>query len=237
MDGFSLVRRFQQNVQDCTFTAMAHLPTLATQIMHDMDVESLISRLQQARAPRQPLAQPLLAPPRLPDPPPSNVSTSAAPESDSNVGKSWVEQFSAPSEQSLSLSAGDIATASAEQTLSLPTHSLPPTTETDLDARSETGAGATTEFHSLPTDNGDVDMDRSSSDSGRDELESVPEAAAEAPVGEQGSVSSRAADEKSESLMSVPETSSQASGSSVDKDSAVVCMIFRHSFRVLSRLG
>ncbi|KAF8597589.1 hypothetical protein BDV93DRAFT_369641 [Ceratobasidium sp. AG-I] len=230
-DKDNLVRRFQQNVQDCTFTAMAHLPTLATQIMHDMDVESLISRLQQARAPRQPLAQPLLAPPRLPDPPPSNVSISATPESasnqsESNVGKSWVEQFSAPSEQSLSLSAGDVATTSVEQTLSLPTHSLPPTTETDPDARSETGAGATTEFHSLPTDNGDADLDRSASESGRDELESVPDAVAEEAanqVREQGSGSSRSGDEGvSESLMSVPETSSQASGSSADKDSAVM---------------
>lgn len=222
---------------------MAHLPTLATQIMHDMDVESLISRLQQARAPRQPLAQPLLAPPRLPDPPPSNVTTSAAPEStsESNVGKSWVEQFSAPSEQSLSLSAGDVATTSAEQSLSLPTHSLPPTTETDPDARSETGAGATTEFHSLPTDNGDADMDRSASESGRDEMESVPDGAAEDAAnqaGEQGSVSSRAGDEKmSDSLMSVPETASQASGSSVDKDSAVVRAIFSNSVRVLNGLG
>ncbi|QRV85005.1 peroxisomal biogenesis factor 3 [Ceratobasidium sp. AG-Ba] len=151
---------------------MAHLPTLATQIMHDMDVESLISRLQQARAPRQPLAQPILAPPRLPDPPPSNVSTSAGQETSSNVAKSWVEQFSASSDQSLSLSAGDVATTSADRSLSLPTHSLPPTTETDVDARSES--------------RGDAQM--------------------------------------SESLMSVPETSSQASGSSssADKDSAVM---------------
>ncbi|KAG8732875.1 peroxin, partial [Ceratobasidium sp. 428] len=230
-DKDNLVRRFQQNVQDCTFTAMAHLPTLATQIMHDMDVESLISRLQQARAPRQPLAQPILAPPRLPDPPPSNVSTSAAQESTpstSHMAKSWVEQFSSSSDQSFSLSAGDIASASADRSLSLPTHSLPPTTESDIDLRSETGAGATTEFHSLPTDNGDADMDRSSSsDAGRDELESVPDGAVEADananqdVGRE-SVSSRGDAQMSESLMSVPETSSQTSGSSTGKESAVM---------------
>ncbi|KAG8735443.1 peroxin [Ceratobasidium sp. 414] len=229
-DKDNLVRRFQQNVQDCTFTAMAHLPTLATQIMHDMDVESLISRLQQARAPRQPLAQPVLAS-RLPDPPPSNVSTSAAQESvpsSSHVAKSWVEQFSASSDKSLSLSAGDIATMSADRTMSLPTHSLPPTTETDVDLRSETGAGATTEFHSLPTDNGDADVDRSSgSDSGRDELESVPDGVIEPDVNAnrdagRESVSSPGDVQMSESLMSVPETSSQTSGSSTGKESAVM---------------
>ncbi|QRW13582.1 peroxisomal biogenesis factor 3 [Ceratobasidium sp. AG-Ba] len=198
---------------------MAHLPTLATQIMHDMDVESLISRLQQARAPRQPLAQPILAPPRLPDPPPSNVSTSAGQETSSNVAKSWVEQFSASSDQSLSLSAGDVATTSADRSLSLPTHSLPPTTETDVDARSETGAGATTEFHSLPTDNGDAEVLDVGRD--RDEMESVPE---EVAAVRDESVSSRGDAQMSESLMSVPETSSQASGSSssADKDSAVM---------------
>ncbi|CAE6436157.1 unnamed protein product [Rhizoctonia solani] len=226
-DKDNLVRRFQQNVQDSTFTTMAHLPTLATQIMNDMDVESLISRLQQSRAPRQPLAQPL-APPQLSDPPPSNVSTSArdsAPQS-SNVTKSWVEQFSASSENSLSVSIGDIATTSAEQSLSLPTHSVPPTTETDVDTQSETGAGATTEFHSLPTDNGDPDLERSPEDvgTGQDELESIIEADINIDpngVPEQGSISGRT-DTKSDSLMSVPETSSQASGSSADKESAVM---------------
>lgn len=214
---------------------MAHLPTLATQIMHDMDVESLISRLQQARAPRQPLAQPL-APPQLSEPPPSNVSTSA-PESvpsSSNIAKSWVERFSGSSENSLSLSAGDIATTSAEQTLSLPTHSLPPTTDTDVDARSEVGAGATTEFHSLPTDNGDADAERSDAGGGRYELESLVEAEVNVDpngVQEHGSVSERM-DAKSDSLMSVPETGSQASGSSVSKESGVVCQF--HSTVVLS---
>ncbi|CUA72778.1 peroxin-3 [Rhizoctonia solani] len=225
-DKDNLVRRFQQNVQDSTFTTMAHLPTLATQVMSDMDVESLISRLQQARAPRQPLSQPL-APPQLSDPPPSNVSTSARDSEppSSNVAKSWVEQFSASSENSLSLSAGDIATASAEQTLSLPTHSAPPTS-TDTDTQSETGAGATTEFHSLPTDNGDADLERSSEglEGARDELESIIDADVNVDpnvVQEQGSASERM-DAKSDSLMSVPETSSQASGSSADKDSAVM---------------
>ncbi|CAE6496422.1 unnamed protein product [Rhizoctonia solani] len=223
----SLVRRFQQNVQDCTFTTMAHLPTLATQVMSDMDVESLISRLQQARAPRQPLAQPL-APPQLSEPPPSNVSTSARDSEppSSNIAKSWVEQFSVSSENSLSLSAGDIATASAEQSLSLPTHSVPPTTGTDVDTQSEAGAGATTEFHSLPTDNGDADLERSSEGLGgaRDELESIIEADVNVDpnvVHVQGSPSERM-DAKSDSLMSVPETSSQASSSSADKDSAVM---------------
>jgi hypothetical protein len=219
---------------------MAHLPTLATQIMHDMDVESLTSRLQQARAPRQPLAQPL-APPQLSEPPPSNVSTSAreSTPSGSAVAKSWVEQFSGSSENSLSLSAGDIATTSAEQTLSLPTHSVPPTTDTDVDTRSETGAGATTEFHSLPTDNGDADADRSEGTGpGRDELESLVEAEVNVDpngVQEQGSVSEKM-DAKSDSLMSVPETSSQASGSSASKESAVVrqfgviCVIYSLCF-------
>ncbi|CAE6484871.1 unnamed protein product [Rhizoctonia solani] len=225
-DKDNLVRRFQQNVQDSTFTTMAHLPTLATQVMSDMDVESLISRLQQARAPRQPLSQPL-APPQLSDPPPSNVSTSARDSEppSSNVAKSWVEQFSASSENSLSLSAGDIATTSAEQTLSFPTHSAPPTS-TDTDTQSETGAGATTEFHSLPTDNGDADLERSSEglEGARDELESIIDADVNVDpnvVREQGSTSERM-DAKSDSLMSVPETSSQASGSSADKDSAVM---------------
>ncbi|EUC61530.1 peroxin-3 protein [Rhizoctonia solani AG-3 Rhs1AP] len=226
-DKDNLVRRFQQNVQDSTFTTMAHLPTLATQVMSDMDVESLISRLQQSRAPRQPLAQPL-APPQLSDPPPSNVTTSAR-ESEppiSNVAKSWVEHFSASSENSLSLSAGDVATTSAEQTLSLPTHSIPPTTGTDVDTQSEAGVGATTEFHSLPTDNGDADLERSSEglEGARDELESIIEADINVDpnaVREQGSASERM-DAKSDSLMSVPETSSQASGSSLDKDSAVM---------------
>ncbi|KAJ1301311.1 hypothetical protein OPQ81_003713 [Rhizoctonia solani] len=226
-DKDNLVRRFQQNVQDCTFTTMAHLPTLATQVMTDMDVETLISRLQQARAPRQPLAQPL-APPQLSEPPPSNVSTSARDSEppSSNVAKSWVEQFSASSENSLSLSAGDIATTSAEQTLSLPTHSAPTTTGTDVDAQSETGAGATTEFHSLPTDNGDADFERSSEGLGgpQDELESIIEANVNIEpnaVHDHGSPSERM-DAKSDSLMSVPETSSQASGSSADKESAVM---------------
>ncbi|KDN42029.1 hypothetical protein RSAG8_07074, partial [Rhizoctonia solani AG-8 WAC10335] len=211
-DKDNLVRRFQQNVQDCTFTTMAHLPTLATQVMSDMDVESLISRLQQARPPRQPLSQPL-APPQLSDPPPSNVSTSArnSEPPSSNVAKSWVEQFSVSSENSLSLSAGDVATASAEQ---------------KLDTQSETGAGAMTEFHSLPTDNGDADLERSSEGlgGGRDELESIMEADVNIDpnvVHEQGSGSERM-DAKSDSLMSVPETSSQASGSSAGKDSAVM---------------
>ncbi|KAG8687553.1 peroxin [Ceratobasidium sp. 423] len=206
---------------------MAHLPTLATQVMSDMDVESLISRLQQARAPRQPLAQPL-APPPLSEPPPSNVSTSARDSEPppSNVAKSWVEQLSVSSENSLSLSAGDIATASAEQSLSLPTHSAPPTTGTDVDTQSEMGAGATTEFHSLPTDNGDADLERSSEGLGgaRDELESIIEADVNVDPNvahEQGSVSERM-DAKSDSLMSAPETSSQASGSSADKESAVM---------------
>ncbi|CAE6475298.1 unnamed protein product, partial [Rhizoctonia solani] len=180
-----------------------------------------------SRAPRQPLAQPL-APPQLSEPPPSNVSTSARDSvpPNSNDAKSWVEQFSASSENSLSLSAGDIATTSAEQSLSLPTHSVPPTTGTDIDTQSETGAGATTEFHSLPTDNGDADVERSPEDAGgpRDELESIIEADINInpnSIPEQGSISG-GTDTKSDSLMSVPETSSQASGSSADKDSAVM---------------
>ena len=43
----SLRRRFLQNQEDCTFTIMALLPTLSTQIFQEMDVEATRQELKQ----------------------------------------------------------------------------------------------------------------------------------------------------------------------------------------------
>jgi len=42
----SLRRRFQQNMQDCTYTIMAYMPTLASRIFEELDVERISLELQ-----------------------------------------------------------------------------------------------------------------------------------------------------------------------------------------------
>ena len=42
----SLRRRFQQNQEDCAFTLLALLPTLAKQVLDELDVEALTAELQ-----------------------------------------------------------------------------------------------------------------------------------------------------------------------------------------------
>lgn len=42
----NLRRRFQQNMQDCTYTIMAYMPTLASRILEELDVERISLELQ-----------------------------------------------------------------------------------------------------------------------------------------------------------------------------------------------
>ncbi|KAI0061109.1 hypothetical protein BV25DRAFT_1917083 [Artomyces pyxidatus] len=56
-------KRFQQNLQDISFTIMAHLPMLANHILTEMDVESLTAELSS-------LSKAAKAPPPLGPPPP-----------------------------------------------------------------------------------------------------------------------------------------------------------------------
>ncbi|KAG8761991.1 peroxin, partial [Serendipita sp. 397] len=41
-----LRKRFQQNMQDCTYTIMAYMPTLASRILEELDVERISLELQ-----------------------------------------------------------------------------------------------------------------------------------------------------------------------------------------------
>lgn len=51
----SLRRRFQQNMQDCTYTIMAYMPTLASRIFEELDVERISLELQ--RRSKKPVMQ------------------------------------------------------------------------------------------------------------------------------------------------------------------------------------
>jgi len=48
----SMKRRFEQNQQDCVFTVLSLLPTLGDQLLHELNVELITSRLQQTRSQR-----------------------------------------------------------------------------------------------------------------------------------------------------------------------------------------
>lgn len=45
----SLKRRFQQNQNDCVFTVLSLLPTLGDQILNEMNIEAVWTKLQEAR--------------------------------------------------------------------------------------------------------------------------------------------------------------------------------------------
>lgn len=63
--GDSLRRRFQSTHDDVCFTIMALIPTLASQVLEDMDVEALTNELQSiSRASRSRTLQPSQNPPR-----------------------------------------------------------------------------------------------------------------------------------------------------------------------------
>ncbi|KAF9916911.1 peroxin [Lobosporangium transversale] len=48
----NMKRRFQQNQQDCVFTVLSLLPILGDQLLHELNVELIASRLQQSRSQR-----------------------------------------------------------------------------------------------------------------------------------------------------------------------------------------
>ncbi|KAK3819672.1 MAG: Peroxin-3 [Benniella sp.] len=48
----NMKRRFEQNQQDCVFTVLSLLPTLGDQLLHELNVELITSRLQQTRSQR-----------------------------------------------------------------------------------------------------------------------------------------------------------------------------------------
>ncbi|PVG01637.1 hypothetical protein CPB86DRAFT_805263 [Serendipita vermifera] len=91
----NLRKRFQQNMQDCTFTIMAYMPTLASRILEELDVERISLELQN-RSKKQvvPISQPqessaeAAPPPRL-----DRIS------SESDVPTTTSEEASAPSSQ------------------------------------------------------------------------------------------------------------------------------------------
>ena len=57
----NLRRRFLQNQEDCNFTIMALLPTLATQIFEEMDVESISHALREQNKKPEPAAPPAVS--------------------------------------------------------------------------------------------------------------------------------------------------------------------------------
>lgn len=87
----SLRRRFLQNQEDCSFTIMALLPTLSSQIFEAMDVESISQALLAQNRRHKSLGDVASAPPadgarteessRDEDPAPQNTSASEAPAS------------------------------------------------------------------------------------------------------------------------------------------------------------
>ncbi|KAG0216140.1 Peroxin-3 [Mortierella sp. GBAus27b] len=48
----NMKRRFEQNQQDCVFTVLSLLPTLGDQLLHELDVELITSKLKQTRSQR-----------------------------------------------------------------------------------------------------------------------------------------------------------------------------------------
>ncbi|KAF9898726.1 peroxin, partial [Linnemannia zychae] len=48
----NMKRRFEQNQQDCVFTVLSLLPTLGDQLLHELNVELITSKLQQTRSQR-----------------------------------------------------------------------------------------------------------------------------------------------------------------------------------------
>ncbi|KAF9433219.1 peroxin [Entomortierella beljakovae] len=55
----NMKRRFEQNQQDCVFTVLSLLPTLGDQLLHELNVELITSKLHQSRSQRStPVATP-----------------------------------------------------------------------------------------------------------------------------------------------------------------------------------
>lgn len=116
---YSLRRRFEQNQQDISFTVMALLPTLGTNILEGMDVEGVTHELQtQSRSPRATSeaseVQVVLPQPSQSGPPPqendtrsengsvsviSSTGQESAPSDLAASSNSWVDQFSLSSSQ------------------------------------------------------------------------------------------------------------------------------------------
>lgn len=101
----SLRRRFQSTHDDVCFTVMALIPTLASQVLEDMDVEALTNELQSvSRASRSRTLQPSLNKPRSPST--SGMSSVSDVHSDPGSGSffdgdrasttsgSWIEHMS-----------------------------------------------------------------------------------------------------------------------------------------------
>ena len=80
----NLRRRFLQNQEDCNFTIMALLPTLATQIFEEMDVESISHALREQNKKPQPATPPAVSeqtgpkPESVPDQPASDEEKASA---------------------------------------------------------------------------------------------------------------------------------------------------------------
>lgn len=80
----NLRRRFLQNQEDCNFTIMALLPTLATQIFEEMDVESISHALREQNKKPEPAAPPAVSeqtgpkPEIVPDQPASDEEKASA---------------------------------------------------------------------------------------------------------------------------------------------------------------
>ncbi|CAG8727053.1 11332_t:CDS:2, partial [Acaulospora colombiana] len=110
-----LRKRFQQNMQDCTFTIMAYMPTLASRILEELDVERISLELQN-RSKKQAVLNSQ----------PGESSAEAAPpprldwvSSESDVPTTTSEEASAPSNHThLSASLGSAVELEASSPIS-----------------------------------------------------------------------------------------------------------------------
>jgi peroxin-3 len=103
---YSLRKRFQQNLEDVSFTVMAHLPILAHNVLTDMDVEALTAELQSlSKATRARPAPELQPPTQAHNPQPtsslaSSVEIVSEHDARSDSGSVSVISYSAPEDAS-----------------------------------------------------------------------------------------------------------------------------------------
>lgn len=140
----SLRRRFDQNLQDVSFTIMALLPTLAAHVLEGMDVESVTQELQSHSRTARAQAEPdtptatsgfsVIESQPEPQPPPST--------SDARSDSGSVSVISYPGREDGD-PVPDLSTSSAilvEQPSIHPSHSSPETSSSSVHSQSLTGS-------------------------------------------------------------------------------------------------
>ncbi|KAF9914587.1 peroxin [Lobosporangium transversale] len=114
----NMKRRFEQNQQDCVFTVLSLLPTLGDQLLHELNVELITTKLQQSRSQRStPMPTPdssMILPPKPLDDTEASTAAAVVTSSEDN-GANGVNQQQQPIDQTEETSKDDQVLA-AEKT-------------------------------------------------------------------------------------------------------------------------